>query len=379
MLKFAAAQWFTARSALVFLSCLTLAFAATGQSGTAPAKAAEFDAAQHFKGKSIRLVVDYKPGGGTDLQARYFAANWGRFIPGSPRITVTNLFPTPAGRNYVWKAAPDGTTLSFLAQADIGAELLDPTSNQFQTDKFTYIGAHASRDLVLLTRGSTVPYSTLKDAKGGKVVITIAAAIGSAEDIYGGPMGLGMLGLWFDAPLRFATVQTSGTADNLIMLERGDVNGFLAGSTHWNTLPVLRPGWFSKGYVKVLANLSHPDSPSLPNAEISMPVPNAMTWLNEEQKALWKGLYLPYVMMGKGFAGPPNMSPDIAKVLRDAYLTALADADFAKGLTKLQGQPVGLVRGEKLQEMVVEASKAFKEQLPHYKKIRQQIYDRFVR
>jgi hypothetical protein len=40
-----------------------------------PAVAADFDAAKHFKGKSIRLVVDFKPGGGTDVQARY-ARRW---------------------------------------------------------------------------------------------------------------------------------------------------------------------------------------------------------------------------------------------------------------------------------------------------------------
>ncbi len=374
MIKFATAQWLTARSALVFLSCLTLAFAATGQSGTAPAKAVEFDAAQHFKGKTIRFVVDYRPGGGTDLQARYFAANWGKFIPGSPRIIVTNLFPHPAGRNYVWKAVPDGTTLSFLALLGIGDDMIDPSEPP--TDKFTYIGSHEKRSPVLVTR-DMVPYSTLKDAKGGKVVITIAGSIGAPADINGLEMGVGMLAMWFDVPLRFATVQTSGQATALIMLERGDVNSMIADA--WYSLPTLRPGWFSKGYVKVIANLGHPDQPSLPNAEISMPLPNAMTWLNEEQKALWKGIVLPAVLSGKGVSGPPNMSRDIAKVLRDAYATALADPTFAKGLEKLSGQPAYLIRGEKLQELVVEASKSFKEQLPRNKEIRQQVYDRFVR
>jgi tripartite-type tricarboxylate transporter receptor subunit TctC len=30
-----------------------------------PAPAADFDAAKHFKGKTIRMIVDFKPGGGT--------------------------------------------------------------------------------------------------------------------------------------------------------------------------------------------------------------------------------------------------------------------------------------------------------------------------
>lgn len=360
------------RSTLALLSFVSLALIAS----PASVSAADFDAAKHFKGKSIRLVVDFKPGGGTDLQARYFAANWGRFIPGNPRMTVTNLFPNPAGRNFMWKSAPDGMTLSFLATAGIGDELVDSTA-QFETDKFTHIGSHAKRDVVLIARG-TVPYKSLADAKGGKTVITMAESIGAVEDISGKLMGLGMLALWFDAPLRIATVARSGSADALVMLERGDVNGYIAGS-HWYSLPTLRPGWFSKGYVKVLADLGHPDAPSIPNDEIAMPVPNAMEWLNDEQKALWKGIYLSDVLSGKGVAGPPNMSPDVAKVLRDTYAAALSDPDFVKGLQKLQGQPVALIRGEKLQELVVQSTQDFKTMLPRYNEIRQQVYDRIVR
>ena len=368
-----------ARSALRRLSvlCLTAAAVALGvTAGMGRAAADDFDAAKYFKGKTIRLVVDFKPGGGTDLQARYFATNWGKFIPGNPKITVTNLFPNPAGRNYTWKSAPDGLTLSFLAAAGIGDELVD-SSAQFESDKFIQIGSHAKRDVVLIARG-TVPYNSIPEAKGSKTVLTFAESIGAVEDISGKLMAAGLLALWFDVPMRIATVARSGSADALVMLERGDVNGYIAGS-HWYSLPTLRPGWFAKGYVKAIADLSHPDAPSIPNDEITMPVPNAITWLNDEQKALWRGIYLPDVVSGKGIVGPANMRPEIVKVLRDTYATALTDPDFAKGLEKLQGQPVALIRGEKLQEIVVEATKDFKEYLPRYTDLRQQVYDRLVR
>ena len=340
------------------------------------AKAEEFDAAKHFRGKSIRLMVDFKPGGGTDIQARYFAANWGKLIPGNPKMTVSNLFPKPSARNYTWKAAPDGLTLSFLGSLGIGDDLVDSAA-QFKPEEFVQIGSHATRDLVVIARG-TLPYDTIPEGRSSKTVLTFADSVGSIEDISGKLLAVGMLALWLDVPMRIATVARSGSADSLVMLERGDVNGYLAGS-HWYSLPALRPGWFSKGYVKVIADLGHPDSPSLPNDEISMPVPNAITWLNDEQKALWKGIYLPDVLSGKSISGPPGMPPDIAKALRDSYADAVTDPTFAKGLEKIQGQPAALLRGERLQELVLEASKAFKEQLPRYNEIRQQVYDRLVR
>lgn len=37
------------------------------------------------------MQVGFGPGGGTDLQARHFAANWSKYMPGNPRFQVTNI------------------------------------------------------------------------------------------------------------------------------------------------------------------------------------------------------------------------------------------------------------------------------------------------
>lgn len=341
-----------------------------------PCEAAEFDAAQHFKGKTVKLVVDFKPGGGTDVQARYFAANWGKFIPGSPKMAVTNLFPNPSGRNYTWRSAPDGLTLSFVASPGVGDELVDSNA-EFQSGKFTQIGSHAQRDVVFLVRG-TVPYKSLADAKGGKTPLTLAEPVGSPDDLSGKLLAIGMLAMWLDAPLRIAPVARSGTADALLMLERGDINSWMADS-QWFALTKLRAGWFKSGFIKPLAEMGHPDAPLSPNSEIAMTLPNAMTWLTDEQKEIWKGIFLPEVINGKAIIGPPNMPADVAKVLRDSYAAAVSDPGFGGGLEKIQGQPAFLMRGEKLQELVAEATVSFKEQLPRYNEIRQQVYDRLIR
>jgi tripartite-type tricarboxylate transporter receptor subunit TctC len=339
-------------------------------------EAADFDAAKYFKGKTIRLVVDFKPGGGTDIQARYFAQRWGKFIPGNPNLEVNNLFPNPAGRNYVWKSKPDGLTLSFVSSATIGRKLVDPSAI-FDTEKFTQIGTHAKRDVVLLVRG-TVPYNSIPEARGGKVKITIAEPIGRPEDLTGKLLATGMLALWFDVPLKIVTVARSGSSDALLMLERGDINGWIAGS-QWYSLPKLRPGWFKKGFLKPIADIGNPGAPSIPNAEIKMPIPNAVTWLNAEQKALWEGIVIPEVLHGKGIAGPPNMPVGVTTALRESYLNALKDPGFAKGLERIQRQPVAVIPGEKLQKMMINYTAAFKKQLPNYKKVRQQVYDRYFK
>ena len=340
------------------------------------AAAADFDAEKHFKGKTIRLVVDFKPGGGTDIQARYFAGNWGKFIPGKPRLAVTNLFPNPSGRNYTWKSAPDGLTLSFVASPGIGDNLVDPMA-EYESEKNTQIGSHAKRDTVLLVRG-TVPYNSLLEAKGGKTILTLADSSGSAADLTGKRLGVGLLAMWFGAPMRAAVVARSGTADALLMLERGDVNSWIADS-QWYALTKLRPGWFASGFVKPLAEMGHPDTPASPNSEIAMPLPNVTTWMSDEQKEIWKGIFLPEVVYGKAIIGPPNMPPAITKTLRDAFEAAVTDPQFAEGLEKIQGQPVSLMRGEKAQALMDETLAAFKTQLPRYNELREQVYRYIVR
>lgn len=344
--------------------------------GSTAAVSSDFNAANHFKGKTIKIVVDFKAGGGTDIQARYFASNWGKFIPGSPRLEVSNIFPNPAGQNFVWRSKPDGLTLSFTASPGIGRELVDPDA-KFENERFTPIGAHAARDLVLLARG-TLPYKSLHEARGSKVEITVAEPVGRPDDINGKLLAVGLLSMWLDVPLRFITVARSGTSDTLLMLERGDVNGYVSGS-QWYALPRLRPGWLANGFLKPVADMSHPDSPLLTNSEIKMPIPNAITWLDQEQKEVWKGLVLPEVVYGKGIVGPPDMPPPVAKALRAAYEAAVKDPTFAAGLEKIQQQPIALTAGDKLEQILKEYTAAYKKQAPKIRSIQQQVYDRYIK
>jgi tripartite-type tricarboxylate transporter receptor subunit TctC len=339
------------------------------------ATAADINPETYFKGKTINLIVDFKPGGGTDLHARHFAQTWGKFIPGNPNITVRNIAPNPAGRNYVWKSKPDGLTVSFLAAPGIGTEFTD-ASAEFESDKFEYIGAHTGRDLILLVR-DTVPYKTLKDAKGGKVVLTMGETVGRPEDITGKVLASSLMAYWMDAPMKILPIAQAGTADSLIMLERGDINTFVGGAI-WYTLPRMREGWFKKGFLKPIADLSNPDIKLVSNGETELELENAMNWLTPEQKGIWEGLVLPEVLSGKALATTQKTPPVVVKILRDSYEKAFKDAEFAAGVEKIQREPITLITGEDMQKSVIRLHAAFKKHLPEYKKYQQLIYDRYV-
>ena len=65
---------------------------------------------------------------------------------------MTNLLPNIAAKNYLWKAKGDGTTLLFVASGGVSSQF--DKRARFKADRFNWIGAHASRELLWLVRGN---------------------------------------------------------------------------------------------------------------------------------------------------------------------------------------------------------------------------------
>src|SRR5919109_4850767 len=67
-----------------------------------------------YKGKSIRFIVGYAPGGGYDTYTRAVARHIGKHIPGNPAAVVENMEGAGSllAANYMFnKAEPDGLTM----------------------------------------------------------------------------------------------------------------------------------------------------------------------------------------------------------------------------------------------------------------------------
>ena len=70
--------------------------------------------AQYYAGKTITIVVGYKPGGGYDRTARMLARHLPDHIPGKPSIIVQNMPGANSliAANHVYNVAkPDGLTI----------------------------------------------------------------------------------------------------------------------------------------------------------------------------------------------------------------------------------------------------------------------------
>ena len=79
--------------------------------GSAQASAA--DVSSFYKGKTVKLIVGFSPGGGYDTYTRTLARHYGSHIPGHPDIIVENMPGASSLKSvkYLSAAAPkDGAS-----------------------------------------------------------------------------------------------------------------------------------------------------------------------------------------------------------------------------------------------------------------------------
>ncbi len=74
-------------------------------------------AAEFYKGKRLTILINYSAGGPTDIEARLFARNIGKLIPGNPQVISKNMAGAGGivATNYLGqKARPNGLTIGYF-------------------------------------------------------------------------------------------------------------------------------------------------------------------------------------------------------------------------------------------------------------------------
>ena len=102
------------------------------------------DAEDFYKGKTIRFVVGYAPGGGYDTYTRAIARHIVRHIPGNPSTVVENMEGAGSllAANYMFnKADADGLTVGNFNSGMVTQQALGSRGVRFDARKFGWIGA----------------------------------------------------------------------------------------------------------------------------------------------------------------------------------------------------------------------------------------------
>ena len=132
---------------------------------------------EFYKGKNIRFVVGYSPGGGYDTYTRAIARHIGKYIPGNPTPIVQNM--TGGGSlisaNYTFnRAKPDGLTVGVFGSGLILQQALGDSKTKFTGAKFGWIGAPVKGIPACAIMGFT-GLKSLKDILNSKKPVKIGA------------------------------------------------------------------------------------------------------------------------------------------------------------------------------------------------------------
>ncbi len=232
----------------------------------------------------------------------------------------------------------------------------------FLTGEFEYLIGYTSGENTLMINGG-VPFDDIRDAAATGHILRLPIETDPSE-IGGGDIAVLLAAemLGFNLKMIPLSAASTGTAESLVLMERGDVDGQVAGAI-WYTMPSLRPGWTEEGTIKPVAFFGRPGQAMEPNSESPATAVNMtdviLAEANAEIRALYNALVVPEVALGKHFLAPPGTNPEAVAILRQAFTDAMNDATFVKGLERLLGSPSVNFSGAELQVTLEAAVAAY--------------------
>src|SRR5213078_1684794 len=224
-------------------------------------------AAQSFAGKTVTIVVGYKPGGGYDATARLLARHLPDHLPGKPTVIVQNM---PGGNsiiaaNHLYNVAkPDGLTIGTFNRNLPIAQLTSVQGVKYDITKFQWVGSAADESTILAIRAD-LPYKNFDELRKSKQQIVIGST-GPGANTHDFPLLLkDLLGVNIKLVSGY-----SSSADIMLAVERKEVDGRAGSYTS------LRP-FIDRNLVKpiVRARATEPGIEKLPVDEDLATAPRA--------------------------------------------------------------------------------------------------------
>ena len=113
--------------------------------------------AQFYKGKTVTMIINYPPGGPTDIEGRIIAQHLPAHIPGKPTVVVKNVGGAGGiiGTNQLAEATPNGDSIGFFT-LDLIAQFVGNPALRVSYENFVMV-AGVENPLVAYMRKDTPP------------------------------------------------------------------------------------------------------------------------------------------------------------------------------------------------------------------------------
>ena len=273
-----------------------------------------------YKGKVIRFVVGYSPGGGFDTYTRVVARHIAKHIAGNPTTVVENRPGAGSliAANYIYnRAKPDGLTVGIWNSLIVLRQALDDTAVKLDARRLRWIGT-PSRDTPTCAIMGFTGLRTLKDILSSNRPIK---------------MGGGRAGnVTADLPkilnktlgTKFVVIPGySGSAKIRLAMQAREVEGFCL---TWEAIrTTARSILDAKGGDRLIPFIIHRswDDPEVKDLPLFSEVIKGA-----DNLATYNTWAAPIAGMMRPFSAPPGTSAERVNILRKAFKATMEDSEF---------------------------------------------------
>jgi tripartite-type tricarboxylate transporter receptor subunit TctC len=294
-----------------------------------------------FAGKRITVLVNFAPGGPTDIEGRLFARHVAKHLGGTPTVVVQNMAGAGGGvgTNYLGEIAPrDGTMVGYLTGA---AWRYVNVREQSRVDFLSYRPvAYQPGTTVYYFRADTVQsYKEPADFLKAKNIVIGGLSAESSKDMLL-RLTLDMLGVKY----KYVTGYKSNS-DARLAFQRGEISMFSESPPGYRA--VVEPGMIKNGEAYALFY-----DPGWNGARFSEPAQikglslppfhefHKQATRTDPSGRLWQ-MYLHILAvngaMQRMVVYPPNTPDGAMQAMRSAIRKLETDKDYAEDARKLVG------------------------------------------
>ncbi len=296
--------------------------------------------ADHFKKKTITILIPYGPGGTYDKYGQTFSRHMGQFIPGKPTMIVQHM-PGAGGAkamNYAYNVMQkQGYNMIVPLDNTVINQLLRPEKMRYKSENFTWIGSSNQTNVILVAsnRKGILSLEDWKKSPNGLIGSSSGAASTST-----------LIPKYLMSALKLKGRVVSGykgSSRSILAIEQGEAD---MSAFNWLAWSSKVPHWFKgdKPFAKPILQVGiwkDPDLPGIPMLEEVVPA-------EYKAGAKFLGSLGP---LGRGLALPPGVPSMVIEPLRTAFDKMNADPGFAAELKKRKLRLIP-AKGAELQKTV---------------------------
>lgn len=307
--------------------------------------------AQFYKGKTVTILINFTPGGPTDIEGRIIGRHLGKHTAGNPTVIVKNMGGGngATGTNFLGEvAAKDGLTLGFFTWNPLD-QVLGSEGLRVRFEKFELVGGVEQPQVIYVRKD--VPPGLAKPADIAKVTHLNAGSSGTqSPSVLRMSSALDLLGVKYKLVSGYRGAKEVETAvlQNEVQLTSNSLPGY-RGSTEavviksGIALPLFHYDVVGEGG-KLVPSPALPDVPSYLQLYREIhgadKMPSGIKWeallfMNSLMDSMYRTIFLP--------PGTPKQAVD---AMRAAFASLWKDEAFQQEYEKTVKSRAALVSGD---------------------------------